>query len=94
MVTEQRLLCGDWDIPLAETERISYRPFGGVFSRGMVLTVLMRDGKSYQFGLGKPEAWLKPFPMEVHAESSFGPNQAVLWAIRAALAALLLKDLL
>lgn len=94
LITEQRMLCGDWDIPIDALERVSYSSFNGVTSKGMVLTVLTRDGESYQFGLGKSEDWLKPFPTRVEADGAFGPNGVVIWMIRAAILALLFSDYL
>ena len=94
LATSQRLICGDWEMPVAEVERATCNSFNGITSRGSLLTVWMQDGSSYQFGLNKSEEWLKALPIDIEAGESFGPNAAVVWLVRAGLAALLLSELL
>ena len=92
LVTDRRLVCGDWELPFLEVEQLTYNPFHGVFSEGVVLTARMQDGKSYQFGLGKSEEWVKSLPVEVEAGERFGRSLAVTWTLRVAVVVLLAQE--
>lgn len=67
LVSNERLVCGNWEVPVGEIEqavimRITPKP-----GRGLVLKIATRDGQHYQFGLLHDAAWFErlPFPVEV-----------------------------
>ncbi len=69
LATEQRLVCGDWEIPVEEIERAAVVRFRSTFSRGLVLKIATKGGEHYQFGLNLDDVWLEklPFEAEVHS---------------------------
>lgn len=55
ILTDERLKCGDWDIPIAKIKYAEASYFGSA----IILKVADSSGNHYQFGLQKDDAWLK-----------------------------------
>lgn len=58
ILSQKRLICGDWNIPLDSIDSSSYLRLSRRWSKALVLRVHTKDAKSYQFGLSHDEAWL------------------------------------
>jgi len=54
ILTNERLKCGDWDIPIAKIKYAGASYFGSA----IILKIADASGNHYQFGLQKDDAWL------------------------------------
>ncbi|MFH1778572.1 MAG: hypothetical protein ABH847_00870 [Candidatus Omnitrophota bacterium] len=57
ILTEEKLLCGNWVIPLSDIQKASMLKFRSTFSKGLVLKISTKNNKHYQFGLTYDPIW-------------------------------------
>ena len=67
LVSDERLVCGDWEVPVEDIEQAVILRLKSTSGRGIVLKIATRGGQHYQFGLLHDDAWFErlPFPVEV-----------------------------
>ena len=59
ILSDQRLMCGDWDILLAKIKYAEMMTLSGLFSKSLVIKVADDSGNHYQFGVQYDPAWLE-----------------------------------
>ncbi len=57
ILTEEKLVCGTWEIPLKSIEQAQLTHIQSSFSKGLVMSVATTNGVHYQFGLQYDPAW-------------------------------------
>jgi len=69
LVTGERVLCGNWEIPVHSIRQAVIVRLIPTSGRGLVLKIATKGGQHYQFGLLHDAAWFEglPFPVEVQA---------------------------
>lgn len=58
ILSDQRIKCGDWDIPLEEIESAELINLRGLISKGQLLNISTRDNIGYQMGMQLNPDWL------------------------------------
>ncbi|MAU10125.1 MAG: hypothetical protein CL607_09910 [Anaerolineaceae bacterium] len=59
ILSDHRLKCGDWDIPLAKIKYAEIMTIRSFISKGFVIKVADDTGNHYQFGVPYDTAWLE-----------------------------------
>lgn len=57
ILTEDKLICNDWQILISDIKKASILKFQGFFSKGLVLKIKTKDNKNYHFGLIDDPVW-------------------------------------
>ena len=57
ILTQEKLVCGSWEIPLSTISDALLLRVRSLFGRSLVLKVSTTDGSHYQFGLQYDPAW-------------------------------------
>lgn len=57
ILTNEKLVCGLWEIPLSSVAQASLLQIKGLFGKGFVLKISTNDKNHYQFGLQYDQAW-------------------------------------
>lgn len=59
ILTNKRIKCGDWDIPLSSIKSAELIKFRGLISKGQLLNISTKDNIGYQLGMQRNMDWLK-----------------------------------
>ncbi len=70
LLTDKRIICGKWTIPLDTIASAQMIRFKSTFSRGQVLKIQTEDGKNYQFGMQYNPEWAQQQVLPLAYEDS------------------------
>lgn len=59
ILTDKRIKCGDWDIPLSAINSAELILLRGLISKGQLLNISTKDNVGYQLGMQLNKDWLK-----------------------------------
>ena len=66
ILTQDKLVCGSWQIPLSTISDATLLRTKGILGEGLVLKVSTTDGQHYQFGLPYDPAWENQTALKLH----------------------------
>ena len=68
LLTDKRITCGKWDIPLDDIEASELKKFNTIYGPGLVLKLSTKNQEHYQFGMQMNKEWTEqtvlPLTME------------------------------
>jgi len=70
ILSDKRLVCGDWEINLNDVNEASIIEFKSFLSKSLILKIRTEEGKNYQFGLQYDPAWTKQEVLPLKIEES------------------------
>ena len=81
MLTNEKLVCGSWEIPLASIKDAQLLRVKSMFAKALILKVSAEDGY-YQFGLQYDPAWEQQTALKLSIEDGKIKRSLVLTLIR------------
>ena len=72
LLTDKRIVCGKWEIPLDIIVEAHLITFSSLFSSGQVLKIGTAEGDFYQFGMEKNPEWTRQATLPLTLEK--GPS--------------------
>lgn len=69
MLTDKRIKCGNWNIPLDEITSATVVQFLSFFGQGQVVKIETVHGKHYQFGMQRNQEWTNQNVLPVTIEN-------------------------
>lgn len=82
MLTNEKLICGSWEIPLASIKDAQLLRVKSLFAKALILKVAAEDGY-YQFGLQYDPAWENQTALKLRIEDGKIQRSPILSLIRA-----------
>ncbi|MBQ7823898.1 MAG: hypothetical protein IJ338_06975 [Bacteroidaceae bacterium] len=74
LLTDKRIVCGKWDIPLCSITDAHLIEYSSLFSSGQVLKIQTENGKFYQFGMQKNPEWINQSALPLSLEKGQSTN--------------------
>jgi len=68
-VTEEGLICGDWEIPYSEIEEAVLRSYSFLWTKSYLLRLRAKDAQ-YEFGISPSKFWKGEIPFPIKRENS------------------------
>ncbi|MFV0590607.1 MAG: hypothetical protein ACK5M7_04425 [Draconibacterium sp.] len=69
MLTNKRIICGKWDIPVEKISKASLVKIKSLFGGGQVLKIDTFDNESYQFGMQVNDEWINQTALQLTVEN-------------------------
>jgi hypothetical protein len=82
MLTDQRIKCGDWNIPLETIQTAKLLKIASLFGQGQILKIQTNDSQHYQFGMQINPAWLKQDVLPLVLEEAKVKVSTFSWIVR------------
>ena len=86
ILTNKRIKCGDWDIPLSSIKTAELINIKGLISKGQVLNISTFDNTGYQLGMQLNTDWLNSNHLKLEYLDKKIKTSAFSWIMRVALA--------
>ena len=85
ILTDKRIKCGDWDIPLETITSSELIPFSGLISKGQLLSISTTNNEGFQLGMQLNKDWLNQEPLNLQYVSKKLKTSTFSWVMRGVL---------
>jgi hypothetical protein len=82
MLTDQRIKCGDWNIPLDTIKTANLLKIGSLFGQGQILKIQTNDSQYYQFGMQFNPEWVNQDVLPLAMEEAKLKVSTFSWTVR------------
>jgi len=82
MLTDQRIKCGDWNIPLETINTAKLLKIASLFGQGQILKIQTNDSQYYQFGMQFNPEWVNQNTLPLAMEEARLKVSTFSWIVR------------